>query len=137
MKQGKKQANKVKPVPPKHGQWKKGQSGNPEGGRKHDPVIKQFKALTKAELAEVGNLVVKSKLDDLKAVKDDPNASVLKVMLASIAVKVISKGDMHALDLLLNRLIGKVRDDVIVTGIPANQPQVVVTLPANGREAPE
>jgi hypothetical protein len=37
-------------------------------------------------------------------------------MVASVALKIISKGDMYALDVLLNRLIGKVKDEVLLTG---------------------
>lgn len=39
--------------PPKHAQFRKGQSGNPDGARKHDPVKKAIKRLTSKELSEV------------------------------------------------------------------------------------
>lgn len=116
--------------------FKKGQSGNPSGGRAHDPALRMIRHLTKAELVEIGNLVIKNNMEELKKIGKDPNASVIKTMLAAVAVKIITKGDMHALDVLLNRLVGKVKDEVEHTGT-LHAPQVVVTLPSNGREVRE
>lgn len=119
--------------PPKHSQFKKGQSGNPLGGKLQDPQLRMIRHLTKVELIEIGNLVIKNNIDELKAISKDPNASVIKVMIAAVSVKVIEKGDMHSLDVLLNRLIGKVKEEIHTTGT-LNIPQVRVTLPSNGRE---
>ncbi len=94
--------------------FKKGVSGNPAGARAHDPEMRMIKHLTKQELAEIGNLVIKNNMKALQAIAKDPNASVIKTMIASVAVKIVTKGDMQALDVLLNRLIGKVRDDVSI-----------------------
>lgn len=112
--------------------WKKGQSGNPGGRTKESPELKKIKNLTRIELVEVGNLIIKNDMKALRAVKKDPKASVLKVMIAAIADKAVKNGDMYKLDLLLNRLIGKVTDKLEVEGVSA--PQVIVTLPSNGRE---
>lgn len=109
-------------------QFKKGQSGNPLGGRAHDPVMRALKRLTKDELKEVGSLLLRGNLDALKEVSQDKKANVLKVMLASVCVRVMKQGDMHALDILLNRLVGKVKDEVDV--VQADGPiKVNVYLP--------
>lgn len=124
---------KQKPIPPKHGQWKKGQSGNPSGRPADPPELKRLKNLTKAELVEIGNLVVKGDMKSLLQISKDPKATVIKTMLAAVAVKVIQKGDMHSLDVLLNRLVGKVKDEIEHTG-SLNPPQVIVRMPGNGTE---
>lgn len=93
--------------------------------------------LTKEELASVANLIVKNDLVALKEIAKTPGASALQVMLARICVKIIREGDMKSLDLLLNRLIGKVKDEVDWSGFQVNMPQIVVSLPSNGRELPE
>lgn len=121
--------------PPKHTQFKEGQSGNPEGGRRHDPVQRALKKLTNAQLLEIANLIVQGNAGQLKAIAKNPNATVVNAMVASVAGRIIAKGDMYALDVLLNRLIGKVRDTVELTG-SSSGPQIVVYLPSNGREAP-
>ncbi len=121
------------PPPPEHTRWKKGSSGNPNGRPKELPELKHFKNLTKKELVEVGNLVIKNDVATLKRLAASESATVLQRMLASVCAKVITKGDMQALDILLNRLIGKVRDEVHNTG-NANDSRVIVNLPSNGRE---
>ncbi len=101
--------------PPAEYQFKKGQSGNPLGGKLHNPELRAIKKLTAIEVAEVGSLLLDGNLAALKAVAKDPNATVLKVMIASVAVRTISKGDYGALDTILNRLVGKVPNTVAVT----------------------
>jgi hypothetical protein len=117
------------PIKPR---WKKGESGNPRGRPPDDFGLRAIKMLTQEELATVANLILKNNVDALKAIGKDENSSVLKTMVAAVAVKIISNGDMHALDTLLNRLIGKVKDQINVTGVEA--PQVILTIPSNGRE---
>jgi hypothetical protein len=119
---------------PPHPPWKPGQSGNPLGGKMHDPALKAIKNLTKAELVTIGNLIIKRDIKALKEVIDSKDATVLQVMLASVAEKIIRQGDMHALDILLNRLVGKVKDEIMHQG-EINTPQIIVTLPDNGRSA--
>lgn len=112
----------------------KGEVRNPEGARSHDPEMRKLRTLTRAELVEIGNLVLKNNIKQLKAISKDDDATVLKRMLASIAYRIIIEGNMEAFDKLLNRMIGKVQDDVKFTGIPQGPTaRVVVTLPDNGR----
>lgn len=121
--------------PPLASRWKKGQSGNPAGGQKHNQELKAIKNLTNAELIEVGNIVIKGNVEELKRIARDDAETALKRMLASVVVKIISKGDMTALDVLLNRLVGKVKDQMDISGLPvAPGAQVVICLPPNGRE---
>lgn len=100
---------------------KKGQVLNPEGGRAHNPMLKAIKRLTAAEVAEIGTLILSKNVTGLKTIlnsaKNDPEAkaSVLKTWIASVALRGIAKGDAHALDLLLNRLIGKTADRIKIS----------------------
>ncbi len=120
-------------IPPKKAQWKKGQSGNPSGRPAEPPELKHLKLLTKQELVEVANLVIKGDVDTLLALRKDKKQSVIKVMVASVAARIIMKGDMQALDVLLNRLVGKVKDEFKFEGEVRGK--VIVQLPSNGREA--
>lgn len=122
-----------RPSPPKHQQWKKGQSGNPSGRRPDPPELRAIKNLTEEELVEIGSLVVKGNIDDLKRIKDDPNTTVLKAMIAAVAIKTIAKGDGQALEVLLNRLIGKVKDKVEVTS--TNQTAITAAVGTFDMEA--
>jgi hypothetical protein len=124
--------------PPEKFRWKKGQSGNPKGRQAKTPAEKKLANLTRAELVEVGTLVVKGDLRKIVEMSKADNVPVLQAMVAAVAVNVIKKGDMHQLDVLLNRLIGKVPQPLAHSGIPAAQvtpPQtVILNIPSNGRE---
>lgn len=124
-------AKKADHLKPHH--FKKGQSGNPAGAAAHNPEIKKLKALTESELVEVGTLVVKGDVDNLRAIVKDPKSTAISAMMASVAIRAIAKGDSKALETLLCRLIGKVPDKVHVSGANGG-PQVIVTMPSNGRE---
>ena len=100
--------------------FKKGQSGNPLGRSLENPEMKKLKNLTEAEMVEVGSLVVKGTIKQLRAIKDDPNASALKCMMAAVAIKTISTGNPQALDILLNRLVGKAKERVEVVSTNAH-----------------
>ncbi len=115
--------------------WKKGQSGNPDGAKKHNPALKVIKNLTEKELIEVSNMVLKGTMGELLDIREDEESTVLQRMLASVAVRVMKKGDMHAMDILLNRMIGKVKDKIDVNNLNATPARVIVTMPSNGREA--
>lgn len=114
--------------------FKKGQSGNPNGRPKIDPHIKAMRQLTAEEFAEIANLIIKGSIAELRAIAKDEKQSALRVMIAAVAVKTIQKGDMVALDVLLNRMVGKVKEQLQLT--TEGTVSVNLTMPANGREAP-
>lgn len=117
---------------------KKGDPSPNPNGRPPDMLNRALKKLSIQELEQIGNIIVKGNVEQLKAVAADPTASVIKVMVASIAIGIIKKNDMSALDKLLDRLLGKVKQTVQVDGMPpANAVQIVVSLPDNGFAAPK
>lgn len=113
--------------------WKKGQSGNPEGSRRHNQDAKRIKKLTMQEVAEVVTLILDNDLASLQKLAKEPGVSVLKVWTAAIAAKAIPKGDATAFNALLNRVIGPVKERVEHTGpdgMPLEiGPRIVVLLP--------
>ncbi len=115
--------------------WKKGESGNPKG-RPPDMLGKKMRQLTAEEFAEIANLIIKGSIEELRAIARDDSQSALRVMIAAVAVKTISKGDMHALDILLNRLVGRVKEQVEISGKDGG-PQVIAYIPDNGKTAPK
>lgn len=106
--------------------WRKGQSGNPLGGQKHNPELKMIRNLTEQEVVEIGSLVVKGSIKELRAIAKDEDGSAIRCMIAAVAVKVMSKGDPQALEVLLNRLIGKVKEKVEVTSTNQTQLNAIV-----------
>lgn len=119
--------------------FKKGQpSGNPEGARAHNPEVKMFKKLTEAELIEVGTLVIKGKVSELKARMKHPDTTVIQAMTIGVALRTMSKGDPAAFNALLDRLLGKAREHIHLSGVldTVSKIKVSVTIPSNGSEAP-
>lgn len=114
------------------GRFKPGWRGGP--GPKPS-ISNEVASLTRAEMQNIGKLLLQKDYDGIRDIKNDPTESMFRVMLASVCLKVVERGDMHALDILLNRLIGKVRDEIAVHGDSFLAPQIIVQLPANGREA--
>ena len=111
--------------------YQKGQSGNLKG-RPRD-MLKAVKKLTKDELEDIASLVIKSTVEDLRKILKDPDTTAIRVMIVRVVIKIIEKGDMDSLDKLLNRMIGKVKDKVDVTGNGIFPTTVVIDIPDNGR----
>ncbi len=121
-------------------QWDKGQSGNPGGRPKDPPGMKEMKLLTKVELVKVGNMIIEKTLRDMTAYAEDEDTPALHVMVASVVGRIIRTGDMNMLNALLDRLIGKVREEFIGSinstgGSVSVGGRTLIALPANGREA--
>lgn len=118
--------------PPKEHQFKKGHIANPSGI--NIPVAERvLRNLTKQQLVEIGNKIVQSDYAKLvKMSKDDSLPAIYRMVVAQV-LKAVEHRDTQACDLLLNRLIGKVRDEILHQGDVLNAPQIILTLPDNGR----
>lgn len=91
--------------------FQKGQSGNPSGRPKTDPIIKKFKETTYKEFIETlqkyGTMTREEVNQDLKR----PDATMFEVMFGNI-VSQAAKGDKDARSLLIDRLWGKVKESI-------------------------
>ncbi len=64
----------------------------------------------------MGEIILDGNLTKLSELAKDPTTSVLKVWIAKAAAVGIQKGDLSSLELILNRMLGKVRDKVDING---------------------
>lgn len=113
----------------------KGRSGNPRG-RPRDFLNTSMKKLTRDELEEIANVLIKGNQDDLDLILASRKVSLIQKMIATVAYKILERGDMDALDKLLNRLIGKVKDTVDISSNAIGGTTVILKMPDNGRAAP-
>lgn len=120
--------------PPMKSRFPKGKSGNPGGFSQ--AALEGRALLSRDVVAEIMSHMATGSLEDLKKIAKDPKSPALKMMIASLAAKVIQKGDSEAFKTILDRIIGPVKQEMKYSGTPLNGPQVVVHLPSNGREAP-
>ena len=88
--------------------------------------------MTREELASAASWLVKGDMAELERIANDPKSSILHVMIASMAIKAIKKGDEKTFNAIMDRVVGKPKEMVEMTG-SMNIP--VVILPSNGREA--
>lgn len=91
--------------PPKHSQFKPGQSGNPLGAAIQNPLQKKLRAMTQEQLSDIYLGILEGK--DFEA---DPNATVLQKWIGAIVKKAIAKGDASPLNILLDRVVGRVKE---------------------------
>lgn len=89
----------------------KGQSGNPGGGKKLDPFVKEFKETSYKDF--INQLQKYGKLTRLEMQADlqRPEATMFEIMFGQIVASA-AKGDKDARQVLLERLWGKVKDSI-------------------------
>jgi hypothetical protein len=120
-------------MPPKRG-IQPGEVRNPKGAGAHKRnVLKQeFRKLTEEQVRQVLTLVLTCRPENFEK-EIGKNPTVLKAWLGAVALKGIRRGDIVPLLAILDRVIGRVKATVSVESF--NGPQIVVSLPSNGREA--
>lgn len=108
-----------------------GVTGNPQG--KNNQELLKLRRLSSEEIIELGTFLLDNNISELQKMVDDalnnPNShhSSLKIWIARIVLQSSKKGDAKALDIVLNRIVGKVADTIKWEG--KNAPQVIVGLP--------
>lgn len=120
--------------PPIGRRFKKGEVHNPKGAAAHDPIKRIIKKLTVPQLEEVIGLVLFSPPEKLKE-EAEKDPTILKTWIAAAAMTGIKKGDLTHLTSLIDRVVGRVKERIEVSG--NMNAQVVLTMPANGSEKKE
>jgi hypothetical protein len=103
--------------------FKKGEVWNPLGAGAHSKEIKMARRLTRGELADLASMLVKCDVVALRAIAksaEDPEAknrpSVLVVAYTAAIIKAINKGSLKEIEIILDRVIGRVKDVVEISG---------------------
>lgn len=103
----KKKAPQLKPF-----HFKPGQSGNPEGGKKHNPGLRKLKKLQTESYVDLIELVAfKSKADVMEVAKDAAEENLLGT-IAQIWMIARARGDYDTIEKILSRVLGKVPDKI-------------------------
>lgn len=93
----------------------KGETMNPNGRpRKYVSTLKEHGY----KLAEINDCILAMMamdIDELKAVWDNPKATILEKTIANAMRKSLEKGSLYSLDTLLNRVFGKPKETQQVT----------------------
>lgn len=93
-----------------------GQVLNPIGANAHNPVTKALRKLTQEKLEEIADLILDGNRGSLTAIVASHEESSLRVAYAKAALNAMSRGDLSQIEIILNRLLGKVKDKVEHSG---------------------
>lgn len=89
----------------------------PGPGRPQVPAeVKEARKLTKEDVDLALSKYLKVELKEIPNMKRDPKMTVNEAIIHSIIVNAIQKGDQQRYSFLLDRLIGKVKDQVEASG---------------------
>jgi predicted transcriptional regulator len=95
--------------------WEKGVSGNPNGRpRKYVSLLKE-QGYKLAEVNDCIQAIMSMDMQELKAVWDNPKATVLEKTIAGALRKSLEKGSLYSIDTLLNRVYGKPKETAHIT----------------------
>lgn len=109
--------------------WPKGVSGNPGGRPTLPKEIREMRNLTGQEFIRVCSELFEMTGDEMnELIKNSKEEKTLKLMVASIILHGIKKGDAVRLSMLLDRVIGKPVDTMVLRGTMVSDSQVQVDL---------
>lgn len=91
--------------------FEKGNPGGP-GQPPLPPDVKKARKLNAAEFTRVATEYLYFTKDELKKKATDPATPIIELLVGSIVAKAVEHGDSTRLEMLLNRLIGKVTDKI-------------------------
>lgn len=101
----------AKDIEPYH--WKKGQSGNPSGGRKHNPLNRAIRQFTTKTFRKLINLAFTSNVEELATIAKSKKKPAIEVAIARSFLTAIQKGDYGVIERIAERIVGKVPDKII------------------------
>jgi hypothetical protein len=94
--------------------YKKGQCGNPNGRpRKYVSILKDS-GYKLSEINDTIQVMMSMNVDELKAVWDEPNATILEKTIANAMRKSLEKGSLYSLETLLTRVFGRPKEQAEV-----------------------
>lgn len=78
--------------------------------------IKQLRKLNKEELERILNKYIDMTREELKCAEKDPETKSFDLMIISTVQKAVLHGDYKRINFLLERLVGKVKEQIEVSG---------------------
>jgi hypothetical protein len=96
--------------------FKKGQSGNPGGLTPLAKELRSARRLTKEKFIDLVSLMNGASHEEMQRILGNPETTALTMMVIKVYMQIIETGNMKDFDVLLNRLIGKVKDETEHTG---------------------
>lgn len=102
----------------KQHEFKKGQSGNPNGRPRKYVSTLIDQGYKRSEINDTIQNMMAMTIEEVKAVWDNPTATVLEKTIASAIRKSIEKGTLYSLETLLSRVYGQPKQEVAASITP-------------------
>ena len=102
----------------KQHEFKKGQSGNPNGRPRKYVSTLIDQGYKRSEINDTIQNMMAMTLEEVKAVWDNPTATVLEKTIASAIRKSIEKGTLYSMETLLSRVYGQPKQEVAASITP-------------------
>ncbi len=93
-----------------------GKSGNPNGRPPMPKDVKEARQLTQRELEISLQKYLLMTPEQLKKAKQDPETTMIDHLIISVMTHGVNKGDQNRVDFLMNRLVGKIKQQVEMSG---------------------
>ena len=94
--------------------FKEGNCANPLGAKAHSPLVKAARKLSKEEVAEMIEIVATTPTEEIENIQLG-HRSFLEDYLLKGLIKGYREGDLDLLMRVLERVIGKVKEDIHIT----------------------
>lgn len=92
--------------------FKPGKSGNPGGLTKDQAKAKH---LTRETLKDLMSTLNSATHEEMEEILGNPNTTALTLMFVKAYMVAAETGDMRQIEMILQRLVGKVKDEIDVT----------------------
>lgn len=81
-------------------------------------ALRIVKNLSADQVAEIGSLLITCDHETIKSIVEEKpeDLSIIQLWIANVAVKGFERGDPYALNALLDRIVGKTKDHLVVHG---------------------
>lgn len=94
--------------------WEKGESGNPKGRPKKLVPSMKIDGYKLTEINDTIQSIVSMNIEELKHVYDNPKSTILEKTVANALRKSLEKGNLEAIETLINRVYGKPKENLNV-----------------------